>query len=120
MSRLALSVVEPGFSLVVVRGFSLVLALLLWTTSVVLAHEGHDHKVMGTVAKIQESQLEVKATDGKTVTVTLNDQTKILRGKQKTAKTDIKEGERVVVIYNTAKDKRSVAKEVRLAAQTTE
>jgi hypothetical protein len=94
-------------------------AVILSLTPIVLAHEGHDHKVMGTVAKIQDSQLEVKATDGKTVTVTLNDQTKILRGKQKTAKTDIKEGERVVVLY-TSKDKTSVAKEVRLAAQTTE
>ncbi len=93
-------------------------AIALCLAPVVLAHEGHDHKVMGTVARIQDSQLEVKATDGKTVTVTLNDQTKILRGKQKTAKTEIKEGERVVVIY-TSKDKTSVAKEVRLAAPET-
>lgn len=84
----------------------------------VYAHEGHDQKVMGTVAKIQDDQIDVKGQDGKTVSVTLNDQTKILRGKQKTAKTEIKEGERVVVIYTT-KDKVSVAKEVRLAAQTT-
>ncbi len=95
-------------------------AVILSLAPTVLAHEGHDHKVMGTVAKIQDSQLEVKGTDGKTVSVTLNDQTKILRGKQKAEKTEIKEGERVVVIYNTAKDKTSVAKEVRLAAQTTE
>lgn len=95
-------------------------AVILSLAPIVLAHEGHDHKVMGTVARIQGSQLEVKATDGKTVTVTLNDQTKILRGKQKAVKTEIKEGERVVVIYITSKDKTSVAKEVRLAAQTTE
>ena len=100
--------------------------ILLYATAIALclapfvyAHEGHDHKVMGTVAKFQESQLEVKGQDGKTVTVTLNDQTKILRGKEKTAKTEIKEGERVVVIYTTTKDKISVAKEIRLAAQAT-
>ena len=95
-------------------------AVILSLAPNVLAHEGHDHKVMGTVARIQDSQLEVKGTDGKTVSVTLNDQTKILRGKQKAEKTEIKEGERVVVIYITSKDKTSVAKEVRLAAQTTE
>jgi hypothetical protein len=94
-------------------------AIILSLAPFVYAHEGHDHKVMGTVAKIQDTQLEVKTQDGNAVSVTLNDQTKILRGKQKAAKTEIKEGERVVVIYTTTKDKVSIAKEVRLAQTTT-
>ena len=63
----------------------------------VLAHEGHAHKVMGTVAVIHENHLEVKDKDAKTSTFVLNDKTKILRGKTVVKATDIKEGDRVVV-----------------------
>lgn len=93
-------------------------AIIVCLAPLVMAHEGHDHRVMGTVAKIQENQLEVKAQDGKSVTVTLNDSTKIVRGKEKAERTEIKEGERVVVTY-VSKDKVFVAKEVRLAPATT-
>jgi hypothetical protein len=62
-----------------------------------LAHEGHAHKVMGTVTTLHENHLEVKTTDGKTSTITLNEKTKILRGKTKIKVDDIKPGERVVV-----------------------
>lgn len=61
------------------------------------AHEGHAHKMMGTVAARHDNQLEVKAGDGKTATVVLNEQTRVLRGKTKVAVDDIKPGERVVV-----------------------
>jgi hypothetical protein len=98
-----------------VRSILIIAIAVAGLAPLVLAHEGHDHRVMGTVARIQETQLEVKDKDGKIVTVTLNDSTKILRGKQKAGKADIKEGERVVVTYVTNKDKISVAKEVRLA-----
>jgi hypothetical protein len=63
--------------------------------------------------------LEVKAADGKTTAVTLDDKTKILRGKTKAATQDIKPGERVVV---TAMERKGadgkaemLATEVRLA-----
>jgi len=38
-------------------------AIAVCLAPLVMAHEGHDHRVMGTVAKIQENQLEVKAQD---------------------------------------------------------
>jgi hypothetical protein len=82
------------------------------------AHEGHEHKVMGTVSMRHENHLEVKATDGKTVTITLNEKTKILRGKAKATADDIKPNERVVVtaIETKGKDGQAVmiASEVRL------
>ena len=71
----------------------------------VLAHEGHAHKVMGTVSTLHENHLEVKATDGKTSTITLNEKTKILRGKAKVKLDDIKPGERVVVTATETKGK---------------
>jgi len=83
------------------------------------AHEGHAHKMMGTVATVNDHRLEVKAADGKTAAVTLNEKTKILRGKVSARLQDIKAGERVVV---TAREKKGpdgkaemIASEVRLA-----
>lgn len=88
-----------------------------------LAHEGHAHKVMGTVTTLHENQLEVKATDGKTSTITLNEKTKILRGKAKVKVDEIKPGERVVVTAMETKGKDGkatmVATEVRLGATST-
>jgi hypothetical protein len=82
------------------------------------AHEGHVHKVMGTVSLHHENHLEVKATDGKTSTITLNEKTKILRGKAKVPAGDIKPGERVVVTATETKGKDGkpamIASEIRL------
>jgi hypothetical protein len=82
------------------------------------AHEGHVHKVMGTVTTVHENQLEVKGMDGKASTVTLNAKTKILRGKLKAKSEDIKPGERVVVTATETKGKDGkttmIATEVRL------
>jgi hypothetical protein len=61
------------------------------------AHEGHTHKVMGTVAQRHDNQLEVKTTDGKTVTIVVNEKTVVLRGKTKLDLSAVKAGERVVV-----------------------
>ena len=73
-------------------------AFTLIAPRVVLAHEGHNHRVMGTVKSIQEKHLEVQDKDGKTSTFVITDDTKIIRGKAAAALADIKVGERIVVI----------------------
>jgi Cu/Ag efflux protein CusF len=101
-----------------ILGVTLVAALTI--PGYALAHEGHAHKVMGTVAMSHENHLEVKATDGKTTMITLNEKTAILRGKTKVKVDEIKAGERVVVTATETKDKDGkvtmVASEVRLGA----
>jgi hypothetical protein len=81
-------------------------ALLIgaWTP-LALAHEGHAHKVMGTVATIHENHLEVKDKDGKITMHALDAKTKIRRGKAVAKLADIKVGDRVVVSYVQSKDK---------------
>ncbi len=79
-----------------------------------LAHEGHEHKVMGTVAAVDASQIEVETTDGKKATILLSKETKYLRGKTSVAAADIKVGGRIVVTV-VEKDGKKMAKEVRLA-----
>jgi hypothetical protein len=102
---------------------TMALAAVLAVPVYVRAHEGHAHKVMGTVATRHENHLEVKATDGKSSMITLNEKTKILRGKKKVTLDDIKAGERVVVTATQTKDKDGkvtmIATEVRLAAANT-
>jgi Cu/Ag efflux protein CusF len=104
------------------RCFTLVAALVaaLAIPGYALAHEGHAHKVMGAVTTLHENHLEVKTTDGKTSTITLNEKTRILRGKAKATVGEIKPGERVVVSAAQLKGKDGkvtmVATEVRLSA----
>ena len=64
--------------MVIVTALTLVLGV-----AAAWAHEGHTHKVMGTVSMVHENHLMVQTKDGKTVTITLNEKTSILRGKQK-------------------------------------
>ena len=63
-----------------------------------------------------------KATDGKTWAITLNDKTRILRGKTPVKADGIKAGERVVVTAMETKSKDGkammMATEVKLAAAT--
>jgi hypothetical protein len=83
------------------------------------AHEGHDHKIMGTVAAVHDTSVDVKAADGKVSTITLNDKTKIVRGTTAMKAGDIKAGERVVVTATGGGKDPFVAKEVKLAAAAT-
>ena len=75
--------------------FGLVLAVAL-LPPIAMAHEGHDHKVMGTISSIQGTNLMVKGTDGKEVMVMLDAKTKITQGKAKVEASSLKVGDRVV------------------------
>ena len=77
--------------------FSLLIMLVVPTA--VLAHGGHIHKVMGTVLSVKGSQVEVKGTDGKSVTLRLDAKTAITRGKAKLDIAALKAGERVSIDY---------------------
>ncbi len=60
------------------------------------AHEGHTHKVMGTISSIDGKNVIVKTTDGKTVTVVLGAKTKLTQGKKTVEATTLKVGDRLV------------------------
>lgn len=69
-----------------------------------LAHEGHDHKVLGTVTMAAADHVMLKDTKNKDVTVYLNAETKILRDKKPAKVEDIKNGLRVVITARTVKE----------------
>jgi hypothetical protein len=88
-----------------------------------LAHEGHDHKVLGTVTMAAADHVMLKDKDNKDVTVYLTRETKVLKDKKPMKVEDIKTGLRVVITATTVKEngvEKMVAKQVELgAAQST-
>jgi len=74
-------------------------AATLGLPGVVAAHEGHLHKALGTIASVQGSHVEVKTTEGKTLTVMLDKKTTVTRGKEKLDASALKVGERISVDY---------------------
>lgn len=95
---------------------ALAVVALLALPAMALAHEGHAHKVMGTVTARSADQFEMKTPEGKVVTVKLNPKTTFARGKQKVGGADVKVGERVVV--EVASEKEMIATSVTMAAAT--
>jgi hypothetical protein len=91
-------------------------AIALVVPTVVGAHTGHPHKVMGTVSSIDGNHLMVKTTDGKTVMVMLDAKTTITRGKAKIDVAALKIGERVVAAGPEDKQKMILATSVQVAA----
>ena len=89
------------------------LAGALIMPAVARAHEGHTHKVMGTVSSVAGDHVMVKTTDGKTVMVMLDNKTAITRGKTKLDRAAVKAGERVVV-EGTEEKEMVMAKTVKL------
>ena len=96
----------------------LAVALICAMAPFVSAHEGHDHKIMGTIAAIHDNSVDVKATDGKMSTVSLNDKTKILRGTTAMKLAELKAGDRVVVTATGGGKDPFVAKQIRLGGAT--
>ena len=96
------------------RASALLLGLLTVATPAA-AHEGHEHKAMGTVAALDSAHIEVADKEGKKTSYRLTAETKYLSDKTAAAASDVKLGQRVVVVYvQDEKQKANVAKQVLL------
>ena len=100
---------------------AIALIAALSSPSVTRAHEGHVHKVMGTVLAVSAKQLDVKTTDGKSVAIALDAKTVYRQGKAKADAKILKVGERVVVdAIQPEGAKTMTATSVQMAASPTE
>ena len=86
------------------RKLAVVLSLViaLGVASRLVAHEGHAHKVMGTVLAIDATSIEVEAKEAdetKKLKLVLTAATKFVKAMTPAAATDVKVGQRVVVTY---------------------
>jgi hypothetical protein len=97
---------------------AVVLMAALVIPAVARGHEGHMHKALGTIANVQGEHVEIKTTDGKTVTVMLDKKTTVTRGKEKLNAAALKVGERVSVDY-MEENKMMMARAIKLATTTT-
>ena len=89
---------------------------LALTANAVAAHEGHDHKIMGTVTMAAADHVMLKDTDGKDVTVKVTKDTKV-KSKPALKVEEIKAGTRVVITA-IQKDKSFTAKTIEVGVAT--
>ena len=87
--------------------------LAIASGSIVLAHDGHDHKVMGTITMAMADHVMLKTTDGKDVTIQVTKDTKVTKDKQTMKAQDIPVGARVVVTAIEEKEQMK-AKEIQV------
>jgi len=100
------------------RLFATVLALAvlaLGSGARLLAHEGHEHKVMGTVTMAAADHVMLKDKDGKDVMVKVTKDTKV-KATPAVKVADIKVGSRVVVTAVEGKDESLTAKSIEVGA----
>jgi hypothetical protein len=92
------------------------LVLVMFAARVpLLAHAGHEHKVMGTVTMAMADHVMLKDKDGKEVTVKVTKDTKV-KAKPATKVEEIKAGTRVVVNVVEEKDKTLTAKTIEIGS----
>jgi hypothetical protein len=83
--------------------FAAFVALSLAGPSVLQGHEGHDHKIMGTVTMAAADHVMLKDTAGKDVTVKVTKETKV-RSKPVMKVQEIKAGTRIVITATQSKE----------------
>jgi hypothetical protein len=99
----------------------LIVASLALVAVPLVAHEGHEHKILGTVTMAAAEHVMVKDKAGKEFTVYISNATKVLKNKKPAAVADIKSGMRVVVTAVTEKKdnvERMRAKQIDLGAMS--
>jgi hypothetical protein len=94
-----------------------VLAVLVAPASAALAHDGHEHKVMGTVTMAAADHVMLDDTEKKPVTVHVTMDTRVLRDKKPIKAEAIAVGSRVVIVALMEKD-RLVARTIDVGAVT--
>jgi hypothetical protein len=75
--------------------FLALFALALVATAMFAAHE--KFKIVGTIVKVQATQLDVKAVDGATYEIDMNESTQVMRELKKLPQSELKPGLRVTV-----------------------
>jgi hypothetical protein len=88
-----------------IKRFAAALALTMAASlAPLVAHDGHVHRIMGTVTVKDAKHLEVKTPGGETLSIAISDKTFATRAKRKVALDEIKPGARVVVDIGNGED----------------
>ena len=85
---------------------------------VAVAHDGHVHKIMGTVTARDATHVEVKTPSGEVLSIALTPKTTASRNKKKVALGEVTVGRRVVVEIGNGEDP-LMAGDIQLGATAT-
>jgi hypothetical protein len=88
------------------------ITMLVLSVTPLFVHD--EFRIIGTVTKQQDSAIDVKTKEGKTISIALNKQTLISRDKKKVSLTELKTGRYVVVDALGDSEADLLALEVRL------
>jgi len=91
--------------------------LLLAASGQLIAHEGHDHRLLGTVTMAAADHVMIKDKDGKGMTVLVTKDTRV-KARQAMKVTEIKAGTRVAITASQEKDKPFIAKTIEVGNTT--
>ena len=91
----------------------LVLASVLVGAAPLHAHDGHAHKIMGTVTARDDDRIGVRTPGGEVLSIALTPQTVVTRDKRPVAQSEVEVGRRVVVNIGNGADP-LVAHEIRV------
>jgi hypothetical protein len=69
-----------------------------------VAHDGHAHKIMGTVTARDDKHVQVKTPSGENLSIAINAKTVVTRGKRKVGLPEVHVGGRVVVDIGNGED----------------
>ena len=97
-----------------IRRFAVTVAVLMLVVGTARLWAHDNFRIIGTLAKHQDSKIEVKSRTGKTVSIRLDKQTAISRDKKEVDATALKVGQSLVVdAYGDTEDD-SLALEIRI------
>ena len=87
-----------------IRSIAVVAALVLASGVVAGAHEGHVHRIMGTVMARDAKHVEVKTPSGEVLSIALTAKTIVLKSNKKADLAAVNKGTRVVVDIGNGED----------------
>lgn len=76
------------------------MVMAVFTATALMAHQGHQHRILGTVKALHENDLVLENRDGGEKTVTLTADSKLTRGGEIVDRSALREGLRVSVEVN--------------------
>ena len=82
----------------------LAVAALALTARLAIAHDGHIHRIMGTVTARDAKHFEVKTPSGENLSIAINAKTTATRNKRKVSLDEVQVGRRVVVDIGNGED----------------
>ena len=93
----------------------MVIGLMAISAGAAWAHDGHAHKIMGTVTAREAKRVDVKTPSGEVLSIAITDKTTVTRNKRKVDIAEVQAGRRVVVDIGNGEDP-LIAREIQVGA----